>query len=97
MKPATVAEYIAALPEERTVTRRVRSVVKKHLPKGYQEQFGWGVITYGKKFDMGKSCLHFTSLDDLPLDVVADVVASTPMDAYIERYRSARKTTARGK
>jgi hypothetical protein len=51
----------------------------------------------GKKLDMGKACLRFKSLDDLPLDVIGQVVASTPMDAYIARYRDARKTTARGK
>lgn len=51
----------------------------------------------GKKFDMGKSCLRFTSLDDLPLDVVAEVVASTPMDDYVARYKATRKKTAKGK
>ena len=51
----------------------------------------------GKKLDMGKSCLRFTSIDDLPLDVVAQVIASTPMDVYVERYKGLRKKTARGK
>jgi Domain of unknown function (DU1801) len=44
----------------------------------------------GKKLDMGKSCLRFKSLDDLPLDVIADVIASTPVDEmirYVERSR----------
>lgn len=39
----------------------------------------------GKKLDMGKSCLHFRKLDDLPLDVIAEVVASTSPDQYIAR------------
>lgn len=44
----------------------------------------------GKKLDMGKSCLRFKSLDDLPLDVIADTIASTPpekMIAYVEKSR----------
>lgn len=45
----------------------------------------------GKKLDMGKSCLHFRKLDDLPLDVIAEVVASTPPDQYIARYEASRK------
>ncbi len=45
----------------------------------------------GKKLDMGKSCLHFRSLDDLPLDVIAEVVASTSPDQYIARYEASRK------
>jgi hypothetical protein len=123
--------------------------VKKHLPKGYQEQIGWGVISYavplktlpdtyngeplcyaaiaaqknyyslylmnvygnaaktklladafkarGQKLDMGKACLRFKTLDEVPLDVVGEIIASTPMDAYIEIYKAARKKTAKGK
>ena len=51
----------------------------------------------GKKLDMGKSCLRFKALDDLPLDVIADVIASTPVDemiSYFEKSRN-RKTAAR--
>ena len=149
-KARTVTEYIAGLPEDRRATvSRLRSFVRKHLPKGYKEQIGWGAITYavplkvlpdtyngeplcyaaiaaqknyyslylmsaygdpkqmkwmadefkkrGKKLDMGKSCLRFKSLDDLPLDVVGEVVASTPMDAYVARYKEIRKKTTKGK
>jgi len=32
----------------------------------------------GKKLDMGKSCVRFRSVDDLALDVIGDVIASTP-------------------
>ena len=56
-----------------------------------------GFSKAGKKLDMGKSCLRFKSLDEIPLDVVGDVIASTPMDAYIEMYRRARAKTAKGK
>lgn len=45
----------------------------------------------GKKLDMGKSCLRFKSLDDLPLDVIGSVVASTPVERYIEIYEGTRK------
>ena len=45
----------------------------------------------GKKLDMGKSCLRFKSLDDLPLDLVGSVIASTPVERYIEIYEGTRK------
>src|SRR4026208_150004 len=46
-KATTVAEYLNALPEDRRkVVSKLRSFVKKHMPKGYKEQIGWGVITY---------------------------------------------------
>ena len=145
----TISEYVSSLPPERQrVVKQIRSFVKKHLPKGYKEQIGFGAIAYavplatlpdtyngqplcyaalaakknyytlylmnvygdpkkkqwmadefrkrGKKFDMGKSCLHFKSLDDLPLDVVGEVIASTPMEKYVAHYRETRKKTARG-
>ena len=45
----------------------------------------------GKKLDMGKSCVRFRKLDDIPLDVVGDLIASTPPDELIARYEESRK------
>jgi Domain of unknown function (DU1801) len=39
----------------------------------------------GKKLDMGKSCVRFRKLEDLPLDVIAQVIARVPVQAYIAR------------
>ena len=44
----------------------------------------------GKKLDMGKSCVRFKKLDDVPLDVIGQVIAATPVDVHIERYEAAR-------
>jgi hypothetical protein len=142
-KPASVAEYLGALdPERRTMIAAVRDVVLAHLPEGYEETMGWGIMyavplaaypnTYngqplaiasicseknyatlhlmcaygdaqtrawlesefrkrGKKLDMGKACLRFTSLDDLPLDVIGQAIARVPPDKYIERYEASRR------
>jgi uncharacterized protein YdhG (YjbR/CyaY superfamily) len=45
----------------------------------------------GKKLDMGKSCVRFRKLDDLPLDVIARVIAATPAEVHIQRYEASRK------
>ena len=45
----------------------------------------------GKKLDMGKSCVRFRKLDDLPLDVIGRVIAATPPDDYIALYEKARQ------
>ena len=45
----------------------------------------------GKKLDMGKSCVRFTSLDALPLDVIGEAVAKVPVDGYIASYLAARE------
>ena len=43
----------------------------------------------GKKFDMGGGCLRFKKLDDVPLAVIGQLVASLPVDAYINRIEKA--------
>jgi hypothetical protein len=48
----------------------------------------------GKKLDMGKSCLRFKKLEDLPLDVIGKLIASTPPREYITLYENARKQAA---
>ena len=45
----------------------------------------------GKKLDMGKSCIHFKAADDLALDVVAEAIASTPMERWIAIAKAARR------
>lgn len=45
----------------------------------------------GKKLDLGKSCLRFKKLDDLPMNVLAEAVASTPPEAFIARYEAGRQ------
>jgi hypothetical protein len=139
----TVTTYLQSLPEERRkVIAKLRSVIKKHLPKGYQEAMNFGMITYqvplrrypdtyngqplcyaglaaqknynalylmrpygdakqrkfleesfakaGKKLNMGKSCIRFKTLEDLPLPAIAALVASTPPDTWIAAAKKAR-------
>ena len=141
-KAKTVKEYLDELPaERRREVARVRSVVKKNLPKGYRETMNFGMITYelplsrypdtynkqplcyaglaaqksfntlylmgcyafpkerkrledafkksGLKMDMGKSCLHFKSAEDLPLDAIGDIIGSTPPEKMIEEAEKA--------
>jgi hypothetical protein len=45
----------------------------------------------GKKLDMGKSCVRFKKLDDLPLDVIGRVIASTPPEEFIAGYEASRR------
>jgi uncharacterized protein YdhG (YjbR/CyaY superfamily) len=142
-KAATVDEYLAELPpERREIVSKVRDLVRRNLPKGYEETMNWGMISYeiplarypntynrqplsyvglaaqknyyalyltsayqdsqqgkqlaeafkkaGKKLDMGKSCLRFKTLDDLPLEAVGRIVASTPPEKWIAQYEAAR-------
>ncbi len=45
----------------------------------------------GMKLDMGKSCVRFRTLDDLPLDVIGEAIARWPVERYIALYESVRR------
>ena len=51
----------------------------------------------GKKLDMGKSCIRFRKLEDLPLDVIGKASARAPVKEYIGYYESNIKTMGKKK
>ena len=50
-----------------------------------------GFKAAGKKLDMGKACIRFRTADDLALDAVAEVIASTPVDRFVAFAQAARR------
>lgn len=65
--------------------------------KALEKKFRAGFKAAGKKLDMGKSCVRFTTADALALDAVADAIAAVPVDAYIASYEKARAKAAKAK
>lgn len=49
----------------------------------------------GKKLDMGKSCIRFKKLEELPLDLIGQAIARVPARALIEQYESVIKTSGK--
>ena len=45
----------------------------------------------GKKLNMGGGCLRFTKVENLPLDVVAKLIAQLPVDKFVASYDQKRK------
>jgi hypothetical protein len=43
----------------------------------------------GKRIDIGKACIRFKKLDDLPLEVVADAVGGVSLDEFIALHEQA--------
>jgi hypothetical protein len=48
----------------------------------------------GKKLDMGKSCVRFKKLEELPLDVIGEAIRRVPAKAYIKHIETARAAQA---
>lgn len=141
---ATVAEYLAELPEERRkAIESVRKVILNRLPEGFEEAMNWGMITYqvpletypdtynqqplmyaalasqknhmavyltsiymdpaeqsafekaykatGKRYDVGKSCVRFKRLDDLPLELIGEAIASMTVSKFVSGVEAVRK------
>lgn len=44
----------------------------------------------GKTYDVGKSCVRFKTVDDLPLEVIGRAISAAPMEAFVARVKEAR-------
>ena len=51
----------------------------------------------GKRLDMGKSCVRFRSLEDLPLELIGETIARTPLDDLVARYEATRGSARRAR
>lgn len=71
-KSTTVAAYMQEIPEERqAVMEALRKTIKKHLPKGFQEQMSYGMIGYVVPHALYPSGYHCKPSDPLPFMNIA--------------------------
>lgn len=60
-----------------------------------KELYDWFVNEYPKhskrKLDMGKSCIRFKKIDEIPYDLIAELCTKMTVDEWIEIYESALK------
>ncbi|XDD42493.1 DUF1801 domain-containing protein [Leptospira sp. WS60.C2] len=144
---ATVEDYIKSLPEDQKVSfLKLRNLVKKNLPKGFEETFQYNMIAYvvpkklypagyhvtpelalpflhiacqknglalyhmgiysdpkllkwfqteypkhsSSKLDMGKSCIRFRKLEDIPWKLLGELVSKMSPTEWINLYESNR-------
>lgn len=142
-------DYIDQVPEDRKeALKKIRSVIKKNLPKGFKEEMSYGMIGYvvphsmypdgyhcdpklplpfisfasqknfvglyhmgiyadksildwftsefpkhaKRKLDMGKSCIRFKWMDDIPYDLIGELASKITPEQWIETYESAVKS-----
>ncbi len=140
---STVQEYLQNLPEERiNAIESLRNIIKKNLPKGFEECISYGMIGYSvphslypkgyhcdpkialpflsiasqknfiavyhmgiyadtnllqwfthkypnhskAKLDMGKSCIRFKKMDQIPFDLIGALAAKMTPQQWIELY-----------
>jgi hypothetical protein len=79
--------YVALAAQQRYSSLYLTSVSSD---PGKLERFVDAYRATGKRLDMGKSCVRFRTLDDLPLDVVADAIRATSVDEFLVAYEAGR-------
>ena len=77
-----------------------KNYVSVHLMNiyGSAEVRDWFLESYkatGKRMNMGKSCVRFKTLEDLPLELIGEAVGLTPMEDWIAIYEASRKPRRR--
>ena len=60
-----------------------------------RQWFEAGYRLTGKRMDVGKSCVRFRKLEDLPLDLVADAISYMEMQEFVRRERELRQARSR--
>ena len=142
----TPDEYINSLPDDRKMyMEKLRNVILKNLPKGFQEGMGYGMMGYSvphsiypkgyhckptdplpfmgmasqknsinfyhmgiyanaalydwfvaeypkystRKLDMGKSCIRFKKFEEIPFDLIGELVTKISVEDWIATYESA--------
>jgi uncharacterized protein YdhG (YjbR/CyaY superfamily) len=59
--------------------------------EGRRDRFEAAYKATGKRFDVGKSCVRFRKLDDLPLELIGETIASMSVDDVIAALEQAHK------
>lgn len=71
-KATTISEYLAAIPEERAVIiEKLRNVITKNLPKGFEEGIQYGMIGYFVPHKMYPNGYHCNPKEPLPFMSIA--------------------------
>lgn len=142
-KATTPDQYIAELPEDRKpAMEKLRSIFLENIPKGFEEQMGYGMLGFvvpfslypsgyhcdtklhlpfagmasqknfialyhmgiyanpellnwfvseypkhsKQKLDMGKSCIRFKKMDQIPYELIAELMQKISVQDWISTY-----------
>lgn len=61
-----------------------------YMDERAKKEFEGAYKATGKRYDVGKSCVRFRTLDDLPLDVIAEAIGEYEVDEFVARAKGIR-------
>lgn len=59
-----------------------------YMDEGAREEFEARYRDTGKRMDMGKSCVRFRKLEDLPLPLIGEAIGQFPAAEFVERVKT---------
>ena len=146
--PTTVKEYVDSLSDDRKkVVKKLRTTIRKNLPKGFKETISYGMIGYvvphslykdgyhcdpklplpfmslasqknfvavyhlgiyadpklmkwftgqypshcDTKLDMGKSCIRFKKIEQIPYELIGELCTKMDVQSWIDLYEKQYK------
>ena len=60
------------------------------MNEGDADWFKDAYLETGKKLDMGKSCVRFKKIDQLPVDLIGEAIAKVTLDQFLDYYRAVK-------
>jgi hypothetical protein len=70
-----------------------------YMDNAYRDTFEAAYRATGKRLDVGRSCVRFRKLDDLPLELIGETIGRLDLDTFVERVKqvqSPRKANKSG-
>ena len=68
-----------------------------YMSEDARREFETAYEATGKRLDVGKSCVRFKRLDDLPLELIGECIASEEVESFVERCQRATSGRKRKK
>ncbi|MGI9538637.1 MAG: DUF1801 domain-containing protein [Miltoncostaeaceae bacterium] len=79
--------YAALASQKRHMAVYLTSI---YADEGTASRFEDAYRATGKRMDLGKSCVRFRRLDDLPLQLVGEAIARQGVEEFVDHYRASR-------
>ncbi|UCD10048.1 MAG: DUF1801 domain-containing protein [Dehalococcoidales bacterium] len=61
-----------------------------YMNEDRRKTFEKDYLASGKRYDAGKSCVRFRKLDDLPLELISNVIASMSVNEFLQEFENVR-------
>ncbi len=63
-----------------------------YMSESKQKVFEMAYRETGKRYDVGKSCVRFRNLDDLPLNLIGQTIATLELHEFVALEKNIRAT-----